>query len=230
VNFTLTGAALKTALSSKIFSHTSLGYSNVGPEQFQKTDNLSGKVWDIYSSQSYTFSQNKGEYHGEGDCWNKEHLLPQGFFSEQEPMRSDMHHLYPTDGYVNNRRSNYPHAMVGTSTRFVSTNGTKIGTSATDGVTGYVCEPINEFKGDIARAIFYMVTAYQDKLPAWKNYAVLTKDSYPSLAPWAITLYKKWSADDPVNQKEIDRNNAIFALQKNRNPFVDYPGIEAKIW
>jgi endonuclease I len=229
IDFSLSGAELKTALSKKILTHTSLGYSNVGESVFEKTDNKDGKVWDMYSNQSFSFSESGGNYKKEGDCWNKEHTVPQSLFNEQEPMRSDLFHLYPTDGYVNNRRSNYPHAEVGSAV-FTSSNGTKVGTSKTSGVSGNVCEPIDEYKGDFARSYFYMVTCYQSRVTNWVTFAAFAKNTYPSLSSWAITLYEKWSAEDPVSQKEIDRNEAVYGLQKNRNPFIDYPGIETKIW
>ena len=91
--------------------------------------------------------------------YNREHTVPQSIFNEALPMKSDLHHLYPTDKYVNNRRSNYPHAVVAT-TKWTSQNGSKLGSSDTTANFGLsaanVFEPIDEYKGDIARTYFYM--------------------------------------------------------------------------
>ena len=94
-----------------------------------------------------------------GAMYNREYTVPQSIFNEALPMKSDLHHLYPTDKYVNNRRSNYPHAVVAT-TKWTSQNGSKLGSSDTTANFGLsaanVFEPIDEYKGDIARTYFYM--------------------------------------------------------------------------
>lgn len=233
VNFDLTGASLKTELFNKISNHKSLGYSGVtGIAVYSKTDvREDGKIWDIYSNTtSFSPSTSYGNYSKEGDSYNKEHIIPQSIFSKKEPMRSDVFHLYPTDGYVNNRRSNYPHAEVGTVDYSSNNSFTLVGTSATSGVSGSVCEVNDLYKGDIARTYFYFVTAYQDKLSSFKTYAAFSNNSYPSLSKWAINLYLKWAKEDPVSEKEIKRNEAIYQLQGNRNPFIDYPELAQRVW
>ena len=232
-NFELTGESLKTELFNKISSHTSLGYSNVtGQDVFAKTDvREDGTIWDIYSdTTSFSPSEPYSNYSKEGDCYNREHVIPQSLFSKKEPMRSDVFHLYPTDGYVNNRRSDYPHAEVGSISYSSNNSFTIVGTSSTSGVSGNVCEPNDIYKGDIARTYFYFVTAYQDKVSSFKPYAAFSNDSYPSLSKWAINLYLKWAKEDPVSEKEIKRNEAIYQLQGNRNPFIDYPDLAQRVW
>jgi len=230
VDFTKTKASLKTALSSAISAHTSLGYDNL-KNYYPNTDQRSdGSVWDMYSNHKFSWSQNSGNYSKEGDMWNKEHTVPQSVFNQANPMVCDLYHVYPTDGYVNNRRSNYPHAMVSGTPVFSSSNDTIVGNSATSGVSGRVCEPADEYKGDFARTYFYMVTCYESRLSSWKSFATFTNNSYPSLSSWAITLYKQWSHDDPVSEKETKRTAAVFACQKNRNPYIDYPGLENLVW
>ena len=152
---------------------------------------------------------------------------------EAAPMKADLFHVYPTDGKINGNRSNYPHAEVSSPASMndnPSSNGSMLGESKTSGVTGKVFEPVDEYKGDFARTYFYFVTCYQDKMTSMNNYACFSKNTYPSLSSWAITLYKQWSIDDPVSQKEIDRNEAVYQIQHNRNPFIDFPGIESYIW
>lgn len=230
INLTLRNAALKTNLHNIIEKHTSIGYKALY-NAYLKTDlREDGTIWDMYSNQRYKPSQRTGQYHDkEGAMYNREHTIPQSIFSKANPMVCDLFHVYPTDGYVNNRRSNYPHAEVGSAT-FTSSNNTKVGSSKTSGVSGSVCEPADEYKGDFARTYFYFVTCYQTRLSGFGSYAAFSKNAYPSLSSWAIKLYLKWSKEDPVSEKEIKRNEEAYKIQKNRNPFIDFPGIENLIW
>ncbi|MGC3978488.1 MAG: endonuclease [Paludibacteraceae bacterium] len=238
-----TQAALKTALSSII----SAGAVDKGYDYlytiYQTSDNLpNGKVWDMYSMKAdgtadYYFTHNSdkcGSYSGEGSCYNREHTFCDSWLGTASPQRSDAHHLIPTDGYVNNRRSSYPHGKVGTAT-WTSSNGSKLGSSdATTGYSGTVFEPIDAFKGDFARMYFYVATRYESKIASWVNNgsanAILDGTSYPAYKSWFYNLMLQWSRMDPVSQKEIDRNNAIYVYQKNRNPFIDHPELAEYIW
>jgi endonuclease I len=230
IDWTATGATLKTALHDKIEAHTAGSYA--GLWNIYKTSDIDsdGKIWDIYSDYRFTVGTGQcGTYSVEGDCYNREHLIPQSIFSEASPMVCDAHHIYPTDGKVNGMRSNYPHGFV-TSATYTSGNGGKLGTgNSTYGYTSTCFEPVDAYKGDVARAYFYFVTAYQEKISGY-SYGSFSQDTYPSLATWAIKTYLKWAYDDPVSQKEIDRNNAIYAIQGNRNPYVDHPEAAARVW
>ena len=230
------GATLKTALFNIITSHTNIGYDGLWTA-YQTTDKRSdGKLYDIYSNTTnYVIggSAQGANYTQEGESYNREHLIPQSVFNEKSPMKADAHFVYPADGYINNMRSNYPFGTVGTVTTTSNNDYSKLGSAASSlGYSGTVFEPNDEYKGDIARAILYFVTCYESELTSseWKTFAMFDKTSYPSLTTWATTLLLAWSAADPVSQKEIDRNDAVDALQGNRNPFVDYPGIEQYIW
>ena len=226
IDFNLKGKELKTRLHYLIDDAKSYSYNEL-PELYRQTDYGNGYILDIYSN----CKQNSfgSSYKKEGDILNREHIIPQSVFYKKSPMRSDLFHVLPTDGYVNNRRSNYPHAEV-SNINFTSTNGTKVGSSKTSGVSGSVCEPADEYKGDVARIYFYFATRYEDKFSGFKSYACFANNSYPSLSKWAINLYKKWDKEDPISQKEIKRNEAVYKLQKNRNPFVDIPNLADLIW
>ncbi len=228
------GYALRVALHNIIDDHTSLSYSNLW-DAFEQTDRnpQNGKVWDMYSDNPdgatayyFDFSDHCGNYSHEGDCFNREHSIPKSWFGDQMPMYSDLFHLYPTDGYVNNKRGNYPFGEVG-NVQWVSTNGSKFGTSSCEGCYDTVFEPIDAYKGDFARSVLYMAVRYMDK-----NLGQTSQSMYSagSLKPWALAVMLRWHAQDPVSQKETDRNNAVFALQHNRNPFIDYPELVGKIW
>ncbi len=230
----LTGTALQQALHDIIDNHTSISYDALWTafESTDKKDN--GKVWDMYSdkpggtpSYEFTFGTKKcGNYSKEGDCYNREHSWPKSWFSEKTPMYSDLFHLCPTDGYVNNRRSNYPYGEVSNYT-WKSTNGSKVGNCSFPGYSGVVFEPIDEYKGDFARNYFYMTTRYYHEDNGWAGSPMTTGSQ---LKPWAVNLLLKWHAQDPVSQKEIDRNNAVFGIQHNRNPYIDRPEWAQAIW
>jgi len=230
----LYGTNLQQALHDIIDNHTSVTYSSLWT-YFQDTDKKpNGKVWDMYSdvpggtpAYEYTFVTDQcGNYNSEGDCYNKEHSFPASWFDDGYPMYSDMFHLVPTDGYVNNKRSNYPFGEVGTAS-WTSTNGSKLGSCVTSGYSGTVFEPIDAYKGDFARNLLYMATRYYKEDSGWPG-SDMVSGSQPK--PWAISMLLEWHQADPVSQKEIDRNNAIYAIQHNRNPFIDHPEYAASIW
>lgn len=230
-----TGATLKTQLYNIIKGHTVRSYDQLWTD-FQTTDVKSnGKVWDMYSNTNYTFVSNQcGTYNSEGDCYNREHSFPASWFNNASPMYTDLFHLYPVDGYVNGMRSNYIYAEVGTAT-YTSTNGSKRGNCITPGYTGTVFEPVDEYKGDFARMLFYMATRYENLIHTWyanDNNAdlILQNNSFPVFETWYLNMLGEWHVNDPVSQKEIDRNNAVYAKQGNRNPFIDRPDFVYKIW
>lgn len=226
------GSALKTALSGVIHPHTVISYNGLW-EAFKTTDNKGDNiVWDMYSNTtSYDIggSEQGANYKGEGDSYNREHSFPKSWFGDASPMYSDLVHIVPTDGYVNNRRSNYPFGETN-GEDYKSNNGfSKLGASTTSGYSGTVFEPNDEYKGDFARIYFYMATCYEDNFSSWSS-PMLAGNKYPAYKDWALTMLLKWAKEDPVSDKEIARNNAAYALQKNRNPFVDYPGLEQYVW
>ena len=217
--------------------------------------NTADIIWDIYSDNptgpeayTYTYQTNQcGNYSGEGSCYNREHSTPKSWFADAYPMYSDVQHLYPTDGYVNNTRSNYPYGEVTNNTVSPSTNGSKLGTGNNFGYTGTVFEPINAYKGDLARTSFYMATRYENEIIAnnWSangtaNALFLSPSDQPDAAKrklqiyddWYLQTIYKWHNNDPVSQKEIDRNNAIYyqSGQNNRNPYVDHPEYVAQVF
>ena len=239
----LSGSALKTKLSSIISSgHQTKSYDALDDE-YPNSDKDSyyekdGTVLDIYSENPtetdpyvYQFGVKKcGNYKIEGDCYNKEHIFPQGYFNKASPMVSDIHHIVPTDGKVNGMRSNFPFGNVGSSVSYTSKNGSKLGTSNSVNYSGKVFEPINEFKGDVARMIFYFATRYEAKLKDFDANDILTNTSFPGIQSWELEVLKQWHTQDPVSQREIDRNNAAYTYQGNRNPFIDHPEYVALIW
>ena len=247
------GEALKTALCAIIYNRTERTYKQLWTDFYTTDAKSNGKVWDMYSNKrEMTFGTDQaGSYSKEGDVYNREHSWPNSWFGgEKQPMYTDLHHLYPTDGYVNNKRSNY--AFGETNGSWKSANDfSKLGTCTYPGYSGTVFEPNDDYKGDFARTYFYMVTCYEEKIADWYiNYGVNNTDpnkaetrnavmatldgnAYPGLQKWQREMLMKWSKNDPVDSpvaKETPRNNAVAEIQKNRNPFIDYPGLEEYIW
>jgi endonuclease I len=221
-------ASLKTALYNKIKGHTDKGYDGLYVT-YQTSDNISGKVWDMYSKCDWTHGLKKcGNYSVVCDCYNREHSIPQSWFGSSSPMVSDAFHVYPTDGKVNGQRSNYPYGECSAGTTLSNGKG-KLGSSTFAGYSGTVFEPDDEYKGDFARTYFYFATRYENIMTTIGGES-FNQTSYPSFPSWTINLFLKWHRQDPVSKKELDRNNAVYAVQKNRNPYIDYPDLAEYVW
>lgn len=231
INWDQTGATLKTSLYNKI-KITTAGWSYDGLWEAYKTTDVrpdGTHFWDIYAdSTDYTLNDKRinASYKKEGDSINREHVIPQSSFNEAAPMKSDVHHVLPSDGYVNNRRSAYPHGIVTGSPTYTSNDGCKLG-QGTGSTT--VFEPMDQYKGDIARIYFYFVTCYQDKMSS-NSFSAFDKSTHPSIKTAYLNVYLQWAKDDPVSEKEIIRNQAAYAGQGNRNPFIDCPYAVGAIW
>ncbi len=230
------GAALKTALCGIIYSHTELSYNALWTAYYTTDKRADGKVWDMYSNiTNYTLGddQDKGNHSAEGDCYNREHSFPKNWFGGSvSPMYTDLFHLYPTDAFVNGMRSNYPFGETNGESDMSANGFSKLGSCTYPGYTGTVFEPNNEYKGDFARTYFYMVTCYENQIENWTvgQQHTLDGNKYPGLQAWQLGMLMKWAQNDPVSEKEINRNNAVKQIQGNRNPFIDYPGLERFVW
>lgn len=279
----LTCQPLKTALKQiTVTGSNVLSYSPGLWNLYQYSDmrrndaNTMDIIWDMYTDlpSGSTYSDGTPEIEFEfgidqdpglggtfeGEYYNREHTFPQSWFADALPMRSDAHHIYPTDKKVNNARGNSPFGLVNKSatgaplfykSKNLSYHGNAI---AGLGFTGSVFEPIDEYKGDIARAQLYMAVRYEDEILNWYSNSnadevLLSPSDEPDAAmrllqvfdDWYLNLLVSWHIQDPVSQKEIDRNNAIyyqaveispgvFSAQANRNPFIDHPEYVTEIW
>lgn len=175
-----------------------------------------------------------GNYSGEGSCYNREHLIPQSVFGQDSPMVSDPFHIWPTDGKVNGERDSFPFGVVGNNVEFTSRNGSKRGNNLNSGYSagysGIVFEPLDEFKGDIARAYFYFATRYQENgIQSW-SYTMFNGTKDKVFTDTFLKILMTWHLNDPVSPREIAMNNAIYTFQNNRNPFIDNPEYAQQIW
>jgi endonuclease I len=220
-------AALKTALYLIIKDHTQLEYYSTAGH-FRNTDwHPNGYYWDMYSNNKRT-------------SWtgmNREHSLPKSWFGisggqeNTAAIATDLHNLYPSDVTANSEKSNYP---LGETNGNTFNNGvSKVGSSTFSGYNGMVFEPADEYKGDFARTYMYMVTCYEDYASVWRSTgtaSMLYQNTYPTFRPYAVNLLLKWHRNDPVSEKEINRNNEVYKVQRNRNPFIDHPVLAEFIW
>lgn len=226
----LSGVTLKKAVKNAARTHTAISYGSASWEVFLESDTrIIGSQrcwWDMYSSNNVA-APNASAHPG----MNIEHGVPNSWWGKtQNDAYKDLFHLNPSNSDANSRKGNYPLAEISTQTwsngvTFIGHPKSGMGDDAS-----LVYEPADEYKGDFARAYFYMFTIYDDI--AWTgNWDWMYNTSSDLLLkPWAYEMLLRWAKEDPVSQKEIDRNEAIYRHQKNRNPFIDYPELAEHIW
>ncbi len=214
------GQDLIDALYGCIKGHTVLGYDAGRDAMFLANSDPANNytVECIYTGRKAP--QVKDRASANANKFNTEHTWPQSL-GATGAAKSDMHHLFPTDIDANGRRGNYPFGVVKTATwTGPDPDGkgpSKLGTSA-EGKT--VFEVRDPYKGNIARAIFYFYTRYRNERPADFSTANLQIEE--------ATL-RTWHKQDPVDANERALNEAIFMLQKNRNPYIDHPDYVDKV-
>lgn len=223
-------SALKEAAKALANGHTVIKYGEDTWDAFMLTDVVlvgDRLAWrDMYSNEIVWVETGHGSL-------NIEHSVPKSWWGGTvNEAYQDLFHLNPSNPSANNRKSNWPLGLVSSTswTNGITTLGSPL--SPTGGGAATVFEPADEFKGDFARAYFYVFTTY-DAL-AWEedtDWMYLTDDwAYPTLRNWAIDLLLKWAAEDPVDSYELGRNEAIYALQGNRNPYIDIPELAEYVW
>ncbi|MFH1312897.1 MAG: endonuclease [Candidatus Eisenbacteria bacterium] len=200
---------LKDSLTDIIDGHTSLGYTLARDQMYGNIDNDSGWVECVYTGRTAFFNTRAGATANNFNC---EHTWPQSFSAEAEPMRSDIFHLYPTDITANSMRGSYDFGIVTSPTW--GQGGSKLGTDS-EGQT--VFEPRDVHKGNVARTHFYYIIRYNG---AYNGYVDATKME---------AHMRAWHIADPVDADEEARNEDIYALQNNRNPFIDHPALMDRI-
>lgn len=197
--------SLKTALKNYCSTNTNNNYTTSRTAMFSTIDdyNNDDTITCVYTGRKvYTTgipSVNPPQ------SMNTEHTFPQGFFNQDEPMRSDIHHLYPTDEVANNRRNNYDFGYVVSNITW-EVGGSKLGNDAGGNL---VFETRDVHKGNVARCLFYFLIRYQN----YGSYMDATQEN----------VLRQWNRLDTVDAHEKMRENGIEAFQHNRSPFVDHP-------
>lgn len=231
----LTSADLRTKLHEDISQHEILSYTAIRGDHAQVDFRDNGMLWDIYSDYEFYLSDycGYGEVASEGDCYNREHMMPKSWWggSETEPMYTDLHHVVSTDAVSNEKRSAWIYDEV-TQATWSNNLGSQLGSSTTwSGETAF--EPVDEYKGDVARVYFYMLTCYMDKnfTAGGKGYRYFTySNGICNFNASALALMLKWHREDPVSERELTRNEKVEQLQGNPNPFVEQPSLVEYIW
>ena len=255
-------SALKTALKNIITTGNSPKTYGDLWTQYQLTDvkprtvgtGSANVIYDIYSAKPgqtdpYQFTPGNGtggqQDQGsggtsEGQFYNREHSVPKSWYSGNTAVNgiaTDYMYVIPADKYVNGKRGDMPYAEVATASQ-TFLNGSKIGTSSVAGITGdasnKVFEPIDSFKGDVARSFFFFVTRYQDVMPTLTPSSTPSQafayNTFPSVTIPYLKLMIKWNNLDLVSEKERTRNNGAYSFQGNRNPFIDRPELVDSVW
>lgn len=205
-----------TTGEANCYAHVNLGYDGARKVMFGKIylkqDNNGYYIEDVYCQKKFYSDSRVGPGAiPNQDKINCEHTWPQSKFTgkySKDVQKADLHHLYPSDSRANSIRGNYDFADIASDNGSLSEDectASKSGSSTTSGGDDYF-EPPTNHKGNVARSLFYFSVRYQISIP---------KDEEAVL--------RKWHEIDPVDQDEINKNEIIFGVQKNRNPFVDFP-------
>lgn len=218
---------LKTALYNIVNNHDVVSYSGLW-EAYETTDvvpNTDDQIFDM-------FSEDVNYYSLRGSEVNREHVVPQSWWGGGNlyPVYSDLFNVYPSEAKANSAKSNYPLGVI--TGKVTYDNGrTRVGVSNQSGGAPYVFEPADEFKGDFARIYFYVATCYQNISWVEKYYAFEGGvNDYPTLKSWILPTLLEWNRTDPVSEWEIQRQEAVYGIQKNRNPYIDYPILAEYVW
>ena len=221
------GAALKNAVHEIIKDADVLTYGSGSGhtwEGFYTTDNDNGYVVDRYSNEQRRFGSKGAVVSG----MNIEHSFPKSWWGgDKNQAYQDLYNLMPSDSKANSSKSNYGMGEVANATY---DNGCiKVGSSSQNSKVK-MWQPSKEWEGDFSRGYMYMATAYQNLTWTGEGLNSLEQGDYPTLKQWAYTLYIKWAKEDPVSAKEVARNNEVYKIQGNRNPFIDFPNLMEYIW
>lgn len=217
---------LKTAAYEIIHNFTKVSSYTALPDYFRQTDRRpdADLWWEMYSDKQLPIHTFWG--------LNREHSFPKSWWGGSTSVSAyvDLNHLYPSESDANQAKSNYPLGEVDKNSVTFSNGITTVGypVAGQGGGAQKVFEPYDEYKGDFARTYFYMVTCYQNL--SWKYTYMVNQDLYPTLNKWSIDLLMKWHREDQVSQKELDRNEQVYKIQNNRNPFIDLPELAEYLW
>ena len=235
---------LKAAAKQCVKEHVRLDYYGL-PANWRYTDTYPERYdgairwWEMYSNNIYLIRDNQSPNSSfSANKMQREHSVPKSWWKynndiEYTAAYTDLWNLYPSDGACNQEKSNYPFGNVDPN-RVSYDNGSALVGSPAPGQGGgaaRVFEPADEYKGDFARTIFYVATVYDDIY--WTTsyiYNMFQRNGWPTLKPWAYETLLEWHRNDPVSQKEIDRNNAVESQQGNRNPYIDFPNLAEYVW
>ena len=212
----LTGENLLQYIFQEYSVRNPLGYNGARDQMYSSIDKVNGQIIGVYTGYTIT-SNNRTDAFNKGI--NTEHVWPQGLFDKNEPMRGDIHHIFPTRIEANSARSNYPFDEIPDNQTdkwfYLSNESNGIPSSNIDLYSeldnGRAFEPREDFKGNVARAIFYFWSVYQNR--------AVVKDDVSFFNGMKDVLYD-WHKHDPVDEMEWNRSLGAEQVQGNKNPFV----------
>ncbi|TNF24806.1 MAG: hypothetical protein EP329_24210 [Deltaproteobacteria bacterium] len=217
--------ALLDALYARISGHVAYGYlgqNSIRTVMFSTVDVHGGVVESVYDGSTVTLPRDASIAYTMG--FNTEHTWPQAQFDKLEPMKSDLHHIFPTDARSNALRASYDYGMVERDPGDASA----LGESERGVERVYQVRPSR--RGDIARAHFYMVARYR---AAGREIGIVfdddDRDDNGAINDVEEAVLRRWHAEDPVDALERERNHRVEAYQGNRNPFVDHPELVDRV-
>ena len=220
----LTGIALHNWLKDSWYTgkFQALGYTDARHAMYDDIDHKNGTLVGVYGGHVRPFTI--GGSFNEAFPMTTEHTVPQSFFNSLEPMRSDIHHLFPSHINVNFARSNYPFMEIPDSTTtFWWIDHDSITTIPTSNIDMYSeeayrsFEPREDHKGNVARAVFYFYTMYKNDVRTIHDCGNIND------------LYN-WHVTEMVDNEEKTRNDRTEVHQGNRNPYIDYPELLGYAW
>lgn len=201
---------------TRCYQQTSLGYDKARTVLlggfYLKKDGNSYALKDVYCDKERPASDFPSDAPApgvipDGTIVNTEHTWPQSRFTGKfstEMQKSDMHHLFPTDSQLNSIRGSFRFGEVTKDQKVLKCPESRFGVNGQS--KGYVFQPPKNHRGNAARAIFYFSVRYD--LP---------------IDPNEEFFLRQWHKEDPVDDEEMQRNEEIYKLQRNRNPFIDHP-------
>lgn len=224
----LKGKELRIWLKENWFDgkHHKLGYNTARQLMYSNFDkNDEGEVVGVYTG--FTQKAKKTTFL---NPINAEHTVPQSWFSKREPMKSDVHHLFPTHKDANSLRSSLPFGDIDNPSSWVGSKNNQYDRTPNEPnsnsdeyseyVKGRMFEPAEAHKGNVARAIAYFYTMYPNKAGNIKK----------SVANDDLSLLTKWHIEDPVDDAERERNRRIAEEQGNLNPYIEQPELLCEAW
>lgn len=213
------GQPLIDAIQDGYTPDNPLGYGPARDILYSQIDNVGNDLSGVYSNFTVTLDPSEDpsvSAFQNGNGINAEHVFPQSLGASEEPMRSDLHNIFPSRVDVNSARGNCRFGEIEDSDtdkwfyldmQINSTPTSEIDNYSEKDEEDCVFEPREVVKGDIARAMFYFYATYQST--ANDNFFEQQK-----------TLLYDWHILDPVDDKETQRNLLIANQQGNLNPFI----------
>ena len=205
--------SMKDTIRRQYKDHKIRSYGAARQLMYNEVDCTNDNINLLYGGNTYPWKC-RGSSMPPVEYVNAEHVVPQSSFNKDQPMVSDLHHLFSAPKPLNELRSNYPFSEISYDKCFKFCKGQDCTTSRPSNPDEYSCLGMNPKvwmprkadRGVVARAVLYFYTMYD----------------YP-ISVGEVSTFLKWNSLYLPNAREISRNNILNATQGNRNPYIDHP-------